>query len=169
MFQPSSRVTCMQGISGFISFKLNVMGSTMDKSGGTACVAVVYVHTFQTLLHTYGSSFWPSSCASITYRNLNIFFGRSHPSGSVNNLYACASLSCLTFKIFCWCWVYADGVNKRHFYHLGGLASIFRFYGQGRARGHILQRSLLKARFIVQYRSSRVSQTQALWLRLPLV
>ena len=47
MFQPSFRLTCMQGISGVISFKLNVMGSTMDKSGGTACVAVVYVHTFQ--------------------------------------------------------------------------------------------------------------------------
>ena len=42
MFQPSFRLTCMQGISGVISFKLNVMGSTMDKSGGMACVAVVY-------------------------------------------------------------------------------------------------------------------------------
>ena len=48
VFQLSSRVTCMQGISisGVISFKLNVMGSTMDKPGGTACVDVVYVHTF---------------------------------------------------------------------------------------------------------------------------
>ncbi len=55
VFQLSSRVTCMQGISGVISFKLNVMGSTMDKSGGTACVAVVYV--IMLLLYAYGSSF----------------------------------------------------------------------------------------------------------------
>ncbi len=43
MFQLSSRVTCMQGIGGVNFFKLNVIGSTMDKSGGTACVAVVYL------------------------------------------------------------------------------------------------------------------------------
>ena len=55
VFQPSFRLTCMQGISGVISFKLNVMGSTMDKSGGTACVAVVYV--VMLLLYAYGSSF----------------------------------------------------------------------------------------------------------------
>ena len=55
VFQLSSRITCMQGISGVISFKLNVMGSTMDKSGGTACVAVVYV--VMLLLYAYGSSF----------------------------------------------------------------------------------------------------------------
>ena len=55
MFLLSFRLTCMQGISGVISFKLNVMGSTMDKSGGTACVAVVYV--VMLLLYAYGSSF----------------------------------------------------------------------------------------------------------------